>query len=79
MFRHGGGHDPNRARPGDQNVFAQQRKRKRGVYRVAKRVEDRRHVAIDIAAVMPDVRHRHRNILGKRPGAIDPDPDRVLA
>ena len=40
---------------------------------IAKRIEDRRHFLIDVRRMMPDIRHRQRQVFGKRSGAIDPD------
>ncbi len=44
---------------------------------VAKRVEDRRNIPVDPVVMMPDIRHRKRNVFGKRALTIDSDPDRV--
>ena len=76
---HAHGHDPDRAGPGDQDVFAQHVELEGRVDGVAERVEDRLHVARDIRVMGPDVGHRQRQVLGERAGPVDADPLRVLA
>ena len=79
MAGHGRRHEPDRARPGDQDVLAQGRERERGVDRVAERVEDRRDLLVDPRPVVPDVGHRQHDVLGERAVPADPEPDRVRA
>ena len=45
---------------------------------VAERVEDRGNVQINAWAVLPDIRHWQRDILGKCAGAVDADAGRVF-
>ena len=48
-------------------------KAERGVHGVAERVEDGGDIEVDAGAVMPDVGHRQREILGEGAGAIHAD------
>ena len=77
--RHGGGHDADGTRAGDQHVLAQHREAERGVHRVAEGVEDGGHVEIDSFVMTPDIGHRQRNVLGESPRAVDADPHAVGA
>src|SRR5262245_8426983 len=72
-------HAANRARAGDEHVFAQAMKRKSGMDRVAKRIENGLHIARDVAVVHPDIGHWQREIFREGAGAIDADALRVLA
>ena len=67
-------HDADRTGAGDEHVFAQNRKRKRGMNRISKRIEDRRNFLIDARMVPPDIGHRQRDQLGKGPGRLTPTP-----
>ena len=49
------------------------------MHRVAEGIENRRHVPVDVLLVVPDIRHRHRNIFRKRARTIDAYPLCVLA
>ena len=69
----GGRHDPDRPGAGDQHVLAEHGERERGVDGVAEGIEDRRDVEVDARRVLPDVRHRQRDVLGERAGAVDAD------
>ncbi len=70
---HGGGHDADGARAGDQHVFAEHGERERGVDGVAERIEDGGDVEIDAFVVTPDVGHRQRDVFGESAGAVDAD------
>ena len=72
-------HDADRPSAGDQHVLAEQIELERGVHGVPERVEDRRHIAVDVRIVSPDVGHRQREVFGERARAIDADPLRILA
>ena len=61
------GHATDRiARAGDEHILAKYIERQRRVYRIAQRVEDARHVAIDAGSVVPHIRHGQRNVFRKR-------------
>ena len=79
MAHHRGGHQPDRAGAGDEDVLAEDRERERGVHRVAERVEHRRHVEVDVALVLPDVAGRYDEVLGERAGPGQPDAVGVRA
>ena len=79
MFRHRNRHDPDRPRARNQHVFAQQRERQRRVHGIAKRIEDRRNLLVDLRIMPPDVRHRQRDKLRKRSRPIHPDAQRMRA
>src|SRR5690606_23094627 len=68
---HGGGHQADGSRPGDQHVLADDREGQRGVHGVAERVEDRGDVQVDGDAVHPDVGGGQRDVLGE--GAVTAD------
>ena len=72
-------HQADRSGAGDQHVLAENRELQRRVHRVAERVEDRRDVAVDGTLVVPDVRHRQRDVLGERAGPVHADPFRERA
>ena len=74
-----GRHAADRAGTGDEHVLAEDRERERGVHGVAERVEDRGDVVVDARPVVPDVRHRQRDVLGERAGPLDAEADRVGA
>src|SRR5258707_1032143 len=44
------------------------------MYGVTEWVEDARHIAVDTVAVVPDIRHRQRDVLRKCARAIDANP-----
>ena len=67
----GNGHDADGASAGDEHVFAEDRKRKRGVDGVAEGVEDRGDFKIDAGMMAPDVGHGQRDEFGKGTRAID--------
>ena len=69
----GGRHDPDRPGARDQHVLAEHGERERRVDGVAVGIEDRGDVEVDARRVLPDVRHRQRDELGERAGAIDAD------
>ena len=73
MARHGGSHDADRSGSGDQDILAENRKRKGRVNGVAEGIENRGDVEINRIGVMPDVRHRQGQIFGERAGPIDAD------
>jgi hypothetical protein len=79
MFRHGNGHNADRSSASDQNIFTEQVERQRRMDRVAKWIEDAGDIARDVCIVNPDVGHRQRQVIGKRPGPIHADTLRVLA
>src|ERR1051325_4440655 len=41
---------------------------------IAKRIENRSHIQIDIRLVMPHIGHRERNVFGESARPIDADP-----
>src|ERR1019366_6978240 len=69
-----GRHDPYGARPGDQHVLTKDWEAERGVHGVSERVEDRRHVKVDVVGVTPDIRGGKRDVLGIRARVIHSDP-----
>src|SRR5581483_6297856 len=72
-------HAPDRPRARDQHVLAEHGERERRVDGVPERVEDRRDLLVDARPVVPDVRHRQRDVLGERARPLDAEPDRVCA
>src|SRR5262249_35998487 len=66
-------------RSDDEHVLAQDRERERRVDRVAERIEDRLHVAVDAGPVMPDVGDGQDDLLGEGAVAPDAQADRVRA
>ena len=76
---HLGSHDPDRPGAGDQHVLRDQPELGRGVDRVAERIEDRRHVEVDLGEVRPQVAGRHDDELGEGAIALDSDADGVCA
>ena len=69
----GGRHDADRPGAGDQHVLAEHGEGERRVHGVAEGIEDRGDVEVDARRVLPDVRHRQRDALGERAGAVDAD------
>src|SRR6202140_3897938 len=76
---HQRGHDPDRTRAGDQDVFGDDPKLRRRVYGVAERVEDRRDVEVDLGQVRPQVDRRHHDELGEGAVPLNSDADSVGA
>src|SRR5436190_18488482 len=74
-----GCHDSNRTRTGYQHVLAQNREGEGSVNCVTKWVEYRRDIPVYPIAMMPHVRHGHRNVFGKCTSPVHPNPHRVLA
>ncbi len=79
MARDGGGHQPDRAGSGHQDVLTEDREGQRRVHRIAERVEDRGDLLVDAGPVVPHVGHRQGHVLGERSVAPDPEPDRLGA
>jgi len=69
-----GGHAADRAGPGDEHVLADEVEAQRRVRRVPQRVETAQDIRRDGLVAIPDVGHRHGDVLGKRAVPIDPDP-----
>src|SRR4029079_5595638 len=63
----------------DQHVFAKDGERQRSVDGVAERVEDRGDVLRHARTLMPEIRHRKRDVFRERTGALDAEPDRMSA
>ena len=63
----------------DPQIRAEQVEGERRVHRVAKGIEDRRHVAVDAGGLVPDVALRQGEVLGERSGAVDAHAARRLA
>jgi hypothetical protein len=72
-------HAADRPRSRDQHILAQHREGEGGVHGIPERIEDRRDVLVDARSVVPDVRHRQRDQLGKGTRPVDPDTLRVSA
>jgi len=64
--RHGRRHDADGAGAGDQHVFAQHGKGKRGMDGIAEGVEDGGDIQRDRFVVAPDVGHGQRDVFGER-------------
>src|SRR5690606_29012625 len=79
VFRDRCGHYADRPGARDQNVFAENLEGKRGMHRVAERIEYRGDIRVDVRFVLPDIRHRHSDIFGKTAVRIYADAFRVRA
>ena len=77
VLRDRGGHDADRAGTGDEHVFAKDFERQGSVDGVAKRIEYRRNIEVDVFVVLPDVRVRHGHVFGKTAVGIDAVAQRV--
>ena len=71
--------DADRTAAGDEHRRAGNLGRERGVERVAHRIVNAADVERDVVVEMPDVRRRHRDVLGEAAVAIDADDLRVRA
>jgi hypothetical protein len=71
------GDDADRAGAGDQHVLADQVELERAVRGVAVRIEESGELGRNLVRDRPQVRGRHRDVLGERAGAVDADADRV--
>ena len=69
-------HTADRAGPGNQDVFADEVEAQGRVGRVAQRIERAEHVQRDGFAAVPDIRNRHRDVLGVGPVSVDADASR---
>ena len=58
-------HQPDRPGPRDEHIFTEHVEAQSRMHRIAERIEDRRHIAVDIGGVVPDIRHRQGEILRK--------------
>jgi hypothetical protein len=79
VARHGCRHDADRTRAGDEDIFAKDIERQRGMHRVPERVEDRHHVAVQFLIVVPDVGLWKTDELGERAGTGDADAVSVFS
>src|SRR5258708_18378975 len=79
VLRYRCGHAPNGAGAGNQHILTKQGEGQSGVDRVAERIKDCRYIPIDPIAMMPDVCHRHGNILRESSGTIDSDAQSIFA
>ena len=79
MMRDRRRHRPDRARAGDQHVFADHVPLQRGVGGVAERVEDRGDIEIDAIGMVPDIGVGNDDVFRESPSAVDADPARVRA
>jgi hypothetical protein len=70
---HGGSHDSDGPGAGDEHILAQHGKRKRGMDGIAEGIENRGDIQIYAGLVTPQVGHRHRDVIGKRAGAVHAD------
>ena len=77
VFSDRGGHDADRAGTGDEHVFAKDFEGQGSVDGVAKWIEYRRNIEVDVFVVLPDVRVRHGHVFGKTAVGIDPVTQRV--
>ena len=73
------GEDADRSAAGDEHRRAGNLRRERGVKRVAHRIVNAADVVRHVVVEMPDVRRRHRDVLGEASVAIDADDLRVRA
>jgi hypothetical protein len=69
-----GGHDANWTRPRNENILAEHWKGKRGMDRIAERVENGSYIPINAVVMVPDIGHGQSDILSKSARAIDADP-----
>ena len=79
VFGDRGGHDSDWPRASDQHVFTEYRKGEGGVNGITKGIKDRCRLGIDVVVVVPNIRHRQRQILCESPRAVDADTFRVGA
>ncbi len=70
VLGHGGSHDSDRPRAGDQDILAQHRERQRGMDGVAEGIENRGDIQIDSRLVPPQISDGHGDVIGKSAGAI---------
>lgn len=77
VFCDRGGHYADRAGSGDEHVLAEDLEFERGVDGVAEWVEDRRNVEVNARLVLPDVRVRHGDELGKTAVGVYADSGRI--
>jgi hypothetical protein len=70
---------PMGTRAGDEYVFAQHRKGKSGMHRVAEGIEDRGHFLIDLRVMPPNVGHGQRNEFSKGSRSIHAHAQRMRA
>ncbi len=69
----GGGHDADGAGARDEHIFAEHRKGKGGVHRIAEWIKYGSDIAVDVVVVDPDVGHGQGEVFRKRARTVDPD------
>ncbi len=79
MLSNRGRHHANRARAGDQHIFAHQVEGERRVHRVAKRVKDRGQIVRDIVRDFEGVKRRDHQIFRKTARAVYAHTDGIAA
>ncbi len=79
VARDGSRHDPDRPRPGDQDVFADQVERKGSVGGVAERVEDGADLIVDVVGQREHIAGGKGEVLGEGAGPGDAKSDMVVA
>ncbi len=72
-----GGDDADRAGAGDQDILTDQVEFQRTMGSIAVRIEERGQLGRDLVRNRPQVRGRHRHVLGERAVAVYADADRV--
>ena len=66
-------HQPDRPHPGDRDALGADAGRHHGVHGVPERIEHRRDLVGDRRIERPHVAFGHRDVVGERPVAVDPD------
>ncbi len=79
MPYHRRGHDANWTGPRNQHVFAEHRKRQRGMHGISERIEDRGHIQVHAFVMPPDVCHRNSDIVRECTRTVDAHAQRVCA
>ena len=79
MARNGRCHETDGAGAGNEDIFTEDRKGKRRVDGVAKRIKDARDVEINARAMVPDIAHRQGEVFGESSRSVYPDSASVGA
>ena len=78
-FRDRHRHATDRARAGDEHIFADEIEGERGVNGVAQRIRTGNNIERDLRIAAPEIGVRHGDIFRETAGTIDADPFRVRA